>query len=150
MKKTKHYILIGILFFYSCTTKIKEDAREKWKNEIVETELAFAELAEKESIPLAFLTYAAEDAAIMRNDSLIIGIESLKKHFQIPKSKANKASLTWKPDFVDVALSGDLGYTYGKFTYTKIDSIGNEIVSTGIFHTVWKRQADGKWRFVWD
>ena len=66
MKKTKHYIFIGFLFFYGCTTKTKIGASEKWKNEIVETELAFAELAQKEmdrdGFGLAYLDLANPEA----------------------------------------------------------------------------------------
>ena len=47
-------------------------------------------------------------------------------------------------------LSRDLGYTYGHYTFSYIDSGGNKIENKGVFHTVWKRQSDGTWRFVWD
>jgi ketosteroid isomerase-like protein len=128
----------------------QENSIEKWKKEIIETELAFAQMAQKEGISKAFLTYAAEDAVLMRNNSLIIGMESIRESFNNQKTELGSVSLTWKPDFVDVASSGDLGYTYGKYVYTVIDSTGNEKTDTGIFHTVWKRQPDGKWKFVWD
>ena len=128
----------------------KENSIEKWKKEIVKTELAFAQMAQKEGISKAFLTYAAEDAVLMRNNSLIIGMESIRESFNSQKTELGSASLTWKPDFVDVASSGDLGYTYGKYGYTVVDSTGIEKTETGIFHTVWKRQPDGKWKFVWD
>jgi ketosteroid isomerase-like protein len=129
---------------------MKEDSMEKWKREIVDTEKEFAEMALEEGIPKAFLTYAAEDVVLMRNNSLIIGKESLQESYKNKESESGNVSLSWKPDFVDVASSGDLGYTYGKYVYTTTDSIGNAKVVEGIFHTVWKRQSDGKWRFVWD
>jgi ketosteroid isomerase-like protein len=56
--------------------------------------------------------------------------------------------LTWSPDFIDVSASGDMAYTYGKYNYTTTDSLGNVSEIEGIFHTVWKRQADGNWKFV--
>lgn len=59
-------------------------------------------------------------------------------------------SLQWDADFVDVSKSGELAYTYGKYTFTAIDSTGKTIDDKGIFHTVWKKQKDGKWKFVWD
>ena len=65
-------------------------------------------------------------------------------------SKLMDENLSWKPDFVDVSASGDLGYTYGHFTYSYTDSTGTIMESSGVFHTVWKRQADGSWLFVWD
>lgn len=129
---------------------MKQDSIEKWKKEIVKTEFDFAQLVNKEGIAKAFLAYAAEDAVLMRNNSLIIGIESIRESFKNSNSGSENVSLTWKPDFVEVASSGDLGYTYGKYVYTLIDSSGNEKIDTGIFHTVWKRQSDGKWKFVWD
>jgi ketosteroid isomerase-like protein len=60
------------------------------------------------------------------------------------------SSLVWKPDYVDVSKSGDLGYTYGTYNYTSLDSLGNEQSSSGVFHTVWKRQEDSSWKFVSD
>ncbi len=143
-------MLLTSLLFYSCNTNVKENLTGKWKSEIVITELEFAEMAHKEGIPKAFITYAAEDVVLLRNNNLIIGKESLREMFTNKESDFNNVSLTWKPDFVDVSSSGDLGYTYGKYTYTKTDSTGKTVVTEGIFHTVWKRQADGTWKFVWD
>ncbi len=150
MKKTLKLMLLLSALIYSCNTNMKQDSIEKWKREIVDTEKEFAEMALKEGIPKAFLTYAAQDVVLMRNNSLIIGKESLQENYKNKKSESGNVSLSWKPDFVDVASSGDLGYTYGKYVYTTTDSIGNAKVVEGIFHTVWKRQPDGKWKFVWD
>ena len=123
---------------------------EKWKSEIMETESAFAGMAKKEGIPKAFLAYAAEEAVLMRNNQLIIGKEAIRNSFANQNSGSGQGILTWKPDFVEVSASGDLGYTYGKYAFTITDSLGNVQNTEGVFHTVWKRQADGKWRFVWD
>lgn len=139
-----------LLVLHSCNTNVKKKSMEKWKKEIVDTEQEFAEMAMKEGIPKAFLTYAANDAVLLRNNTLIIGIDSLRESYKDKESELSNVSLTWKPDFVDVALSGDLGYTYGKYVYTTTDSIGSKNEVEGIFHTVWKRQPDGKWKFVWD
>lgn len=86
----------------------------------------------------------------MRDNRLIIGKDALVESLNENSRASANVSLEWKPDFVDVAASGDLGYTYGKYTYTSIDSAGNELVSKGVFHTVWKRQPNGSWKFVWD
>lgn len=115
----------------------------------METEAAFARMASEEGIPEAFLFYAAEEVALLRNERLILGKEALKNSYP-SLEKNDNVSLSWKPDFVDVSSSGDMAYTYGKYEYKTIDSLGNENVSKGIFHTVWKRQPDGQWKFVWD
>jgi ketosteroid isomerase-like protein len=149
MKTLLNIILITSLFC-SCNSHKKEDSIEKWKKEIVETELKFAEMAQKNGIAKAFEEFADENAVLLRNDKLIIGKDSLMRSFKDQNSSSKTGSLTWSPDFVDVSASGDLGYTYGKYTYTQTDSLGNTKSDTGIFHTVWKKLPDGKWRFVWD
>jgi ketosteroid isomerase-like protein len=129
---------------------MKKGSIEKWKNEIIETEKEFANMAMNEGVPKAFLTYSAEDVVLLRNNRLIISKDSLRESYNNRLSEFENVSLTWTPDFVDVSSSGDMGYTYGKYLYTVTDSIGNKNEIEGIFHTVWKRQTDGTWKFVWD
>jgi len=123
---------------------------EKWKNEILETEQEFAKMAKKEGIKMAFLEFAAEEAVLMRNNKLVVGKSAIKVHFENQSAKNTNVSLTWRPDFVDVSIAGDLGYTYGEYIYSFTNSEGNFIKNKGIFHTVWKRQENGAWKFVWD
>ena len=150
MKIPVVFALAGLMLFSGCSHEPKEDRTAQWKQEIRETELAFSALSEKEGIAKAFLTYAAEDAVLMRNNLLIKGRDEIAKRFEENPTDPKAVTLTWKPDFVDVSAAGDLGYTYGSFTLITTDSLGNKNQSNGIFHTVWKRQADGAWRFVWD
>ena len=66
------------------------------------------------------------------------------------RSTLTNVELTWEPEFVDVSTDGTLAYTYGPYTFKAMDKDGNPISAEGLFHTVWKRQADGNWRFVYD
>ena len=149
--KTKILFLLPMIFLLgSCSVEIENNSMEKWKKEIVETEKNFAKMAGEEGISRAFLAYAAEDAVVMRSNALLIGKDKLSEYFDSQASKLKDENLSWEPDFVDVSASGDLAYTYGQFIYSYTDSTGTTAESRGIFHTVWKRQADGSWRFVWD
>ncbi|MEI9943504.1 MAG: DUF4440 domain-containing protein [Chitinophagaceae bacterium] len=58
--------------------------------------------------------------------------------------------MTWTPDFIEVSENGDLGYTFGKYTWSTKDSAGQAQEYKGVFHTVWKKQEDGQWKYVWD
>ena len=150
MRKIFNPAIFPILILVSCNYWNDENNMKKWKTEIIETERAFAEMAKTEGIADAFLAYAAEDAVLMRNNILISGKEAIKNSFGNQDPGAGNVELAWKPDFVDVSASGDLGYTYGKYTYSVTDTSGRVKLDSGIFHTVWKRQADGEWKFVWD
>lgn len=119
-----------------------------WKQEIMETEKKFSELANSEGIEKAFIAYADDNAVLLRGDKLIEGKQAIQSHFKQLHGK--NIQLSWSPNFVEVAKSGDLAYTYGNYSYTVIDSTGIKTESEGIFHTVWKRQSNGQWKFVWD
>ena len=111
--------------------------------------MAFAQLSQEEGIRAAFLAYAAEDAVLLRGEKLVIGRDGIDQYLgEGPRDTT--VSLTWTPDFVDVSSSGDLGYTYGKYVYAYVDSLGDPAESMGYFHTVWKRMENGEWKFVWD
>lgn len=148
--KQKIYLITFLLVVIIFGCAPNSDQKESWKKEILETEEAFSKMSQTEGIAKAFAEYAADDVVINRNDSLIIGKEGLTQFYRQTPNPNRKIDLSWKPDFVDVSSSGDLGYTYGKYVYTVTDSTGMSQSSTGIFHTVWKRQPDGNWRFVWD
>ena len=51
--------------------------------------------------------------------------------------------LVWGPDFAQVF--GDVAITSGNYQL-----INGEKHETGRYVTVWRRQKDGLWRFVWD
>lgn len=144
---TKNHFLLGLLLLIilSCQSQ-KEPPIEQWKKEITDTELAFSARAKEVGVRDAFLEFAAPDGVIKRSRKILKGKMEIEEYYKSDTSK----SLQWAPDFVDVSRSGDLGYTYGRYTFTYSDSLGIEQQNKGIFHTVWKRQENGTWKFVWD
>ncbi|MCB9080616.1 MAG: nuclear transport factor 2 family protein [Lewinellaceae bacterium] len=125
-----------------------ENLQEQAKQEIRQAEADFSALAAREGVPAAFLAYAADDAVLLRSEQLITGKGEMKTYFAA--STLTEVKLQWTPDFVDASTSGDLGYTYGKYQFSAVDSTGQPLDATGYFHTVWKKQTDGTWKFVWD
>jgi ketosteroid isomerase-like protein len=141
-------ILILLFIIHACNLQPNKDKAADWKQEVIKTEGDFAAMAAKEGIGHAFVFYAADSAVLMRSNRLIIGKNAITKAYG--NLNSDSLRLSWKPDFVEVSESGDLAYTYGKYVMSVMDSLGQFKLDTGIFHTVWKRQADGQWRFVWD
>ena len=141
-------ILSALVVLVSCSEKIDPKSSETYKKEIVAAETAFSQMAQERGLSEAFIQFADDSAVLMRNNNLIEGKESIKSYFE--GQDLSNTTLVWRPDFVDVSTSGDLGYTYGSFTYSMTDTAGVVQTATGIFHTVWKRQEDGSWKYVWD
>jgi ketosteroid isomerase-like protein len=135
--------LFFMVAIYSCCHD-----QEACRQEIRQTEKDFAKMAADQGVTAAFSYYIADSGVVNAGDELFQGREAVRKHYESWKFKDVK--LIWAPDFVDVSSSCDLGYTYGKYTFSYRDSTGKINEIHGIFHTVWKRQKDGTWRFVWD
>ena len=134
-----------LLFITSCSTP---NYKAEAEAQIRQAEHEFAQMASDVGIIEAFIAFADSDAVLMRNDSLIIGKDNIVLF--MGNIEYGDATLSWEPDFVEASASGDLGYTFGKYTYSATGSDGNTSTSTGVFHTVWKKQADGSWKYVWD
>lgn len=105
-------------------------------------------MAASDGVPAAFQHFAADDVVMHRRKQLIRGKEGMKQYYATQTLQDVK--LAWEPSFVDVAACGDMAYTYGPFTFSARDTSGQMITDTGYFHTVWKKQPSGEWKFVWD
>lgn len=142
-------IVLFIPVIFLCLNCKPSQSRETTKNEILQTETDFMKMASDKGIAEAFYFFADSNAVIKReNDTLIKGKENIKRYYS--KESNKNASVSWAPDFIEVSDCGNLAYTYGKYTW-KIKGSNLETVEyKGIFHTVWKRQADKSWKYVWD
>lgn len=144
----KHYLLVTILFI-NCFGCKQLPSRQDISKEIAEAEQKFQEMTAEKGIAEAFHFFADEYAVIKReNDTLIKGKKNILAYYSKPGLK--NASVTWSPDFIDVSESGDMAYTYGRYIW-KIKTDNDSVQEfTGVFHTVWKKQVDGSWKYVWD
>lgn len=152
MKKQSTIFLL-LLILLSCsslqTSNEKKVSAENASQAIEKAEKDFERMAADKGIAEAFYFFADSNATIKRqNDTLIHGKEAIKNFYSAPFYQ--KATVKWSPDFVQASENGDLGYTFGKYVWSSTDSTGKPINFTGVFHTVWKRQHDGSWKYVWD
>ena len=151
MKKESIFILL-LSIVVACSSPERSNEKSKSetaKQEIEKVERDFAQMAAEKGIAEAFHFFADSNATIkQQNDTLIHGQKAIRSFYSTPFYQ--KATVKWSPDFVDASMDGDLGYTYGKYTWSTTDSAGKQITFNGIFHTVWKKQPDGSWKYVWD
>lgn len=140
---------LTLLILSSCNSKNQSNNSSYAQQEINNVEKDFEAMAAEKGIAEAFWFYADSNAVIKRgNDSLIKGKEGIRNYYAAPYFKTT--SVKWSPDFVETSTDGTIGYTYGKYIWQSKDSTGKITESKGVFHTVWKRQSDGSWKYVWD
>lgn len=60
----------------------------------------------------------------------------------------NAAVLNWRPQFAEIAASGDFGFTTGPWTFQQ--SANDSIIARGQFVTVWHTDKNGQWKFLVD
>lgn len=119
---------------------------DKSKAEILAADKAFSAMSAKEGPKAAFLANIAADAKLL-NDTRV-GADAVRAKFtQYPA----KATLTWEPSFVDVGASGDIGYTWGRYTFTLPSPKEGSpaYMGRGTYVTIWRRQG-GVWKVVLD
>jgi len=114
--------------------------------EMVKTEQAFSKMAEEKSTREAFLAFIADDGLLFRPGA-VNGKKWLLEHPAPPTDK--KPLLAWQPSFAGMSASGDMGFTTGPWEF-KADVKDEKPSGYGHFITVWKKQADGSWKFVVD
>ena len=148
MKKTI-LLFVSFITMVSCSDSKPKKSAEELKKEIIATEKAFEAYCKQHGIANGFYEFADSSAVIkLKNDSMLNGRTSIKNHFD--KTVSKNATVTWNADFVGVSEDGTLAYSYGKYIWTVTDSLGKKQDFNGVFHTVWKRQKDGSWKYVWD
>ena len=91
----------------------------------------------------------AEDAAIFPPGRPIVsGLAAVRAYYT--ESGFTPAGLSWEPLSAELAASGDLGYSYGTWTFEGPGPDGQTRRSIGKYLTVWRKQADGSWKVVAD
>jgi ketosteroid isomerase-like protein len=120
---------------------------ERARQSLLEADRAFCRLSLTTDVPTAFGLTMAEGATLLRTGlEPMTGREAILAHFAAWPG----GTLRWEPTFADVAASGDLGYTLGTYEYRATSAEGQPEVSTGHYVTIWRKQADGSWKFVFD
>jgi ketosteroid isomerase-like protein len=142
-------IFIFLTFLFVCVSlavaqKIKVASTPL--QSMVDTERAFARMAEEQGVRAAFMAFIAEDGVLFR-PTAVKGKQWMTEHPQPSSDK--RPLLSWQPTFADIALTGDMGYTTGPWEF-KTDIKDAKPVAFGNFLTVWKKQADGSWKFAID
>src|SRR3954463_7979821 len=135
-------LLIVISVVTSCTMRMPAANVE----EIMQADKDFSTLSQQQGMKKAFLAYMDSSAVMLSANHMPTIGNDLAKHY----NEVNDSNfiLTWNPLNGSIAKSGDLGYTYGVYTF-KLKN-GDTTAHQGTYTTIWKKQGDGTWKFVLD
>ena len=130
-------------------TRAQEGDGDRAREALLRTDREFSDAAKEDGVAEAFVRYADANATMLpAGQDALTGVDAIRKQFaDYPRG----ATLAWKPLRAEVARSGDLGYTIGTYVARGPGADGDgEVVRYGKYCSVWKRQPDGKWKWVVD
>lgn len=141
------YVFIVALFVFSACSNKKELLPEvvNEKIELLKTDEAFSEMSVQKGMKVAFLEYIDSNGVLLKPNHLpIVGANAID---YIIEQDDVSYTLNWQPHNAFVSKSADLGYTYGVYALhpSSVDTI-----IYGTYVSIWKKQNDGKWKFVLD
>ena len=111
---------------------------------LIDADSAFSDYSLKHGYQKAFIEYADDSVVLLKAHRMpIIGKQSLIDSYK--GSNDRNQLLTWKPARAIIANSGELGYTYGFWTF-----IVKNDTSRGKYLTVWKKNTNGQWKYIAD
>lgn len=135
------------IFLLASTSLVRAQASVIEEIRLIEKQ--FQDELNDKGVAYAFEKYAAKDAVIKReNDTLVFGSDGIKKYYGRESYKNAKAY--WSPDKIEVSNDGTMASTFGKYRWIISGADGKTSEFKGVFHTVWKRQSDGTWKYIWD
>ena len=138
----KNVITLTWLFIilFSCSEK-KHTVDPKV---LMDADLAFSDYSVKHGLQKAFIEYAHDSVVILKDKHMpLVGKQNLIHSYE-GKSDSD-VSLTWKPAKAIIAESGELGYTYGFWTF-----IAKGDTAKGTYLTVWKMDSNHQWKYIAD
>jgi ketosteroid isomerase-like protein len=149
MRVLRPHVWIALLVLASCSTQapVPQIDLANERTALMDTDLAWSA-----TVPDVdkFLSFFADDASFLAPDMpLAQGHEAIRTTAAQILSTPG-FSISWKASKADVSATADLGYTMGVYQATMNDAAGKPLASVGKYVTVWRKQADGKWKVVAD
>ena len=137
--------IANVLISSSCDFSKKDNNKTvSSKNEsLLKADNDFAALSAEKGLRDAYLENIDSNGVLLRPNQLpIAGADAVDFIIGI---KDTGYTMMWKPSNAMVAASGDMGFTYGVY------EIKSSLIDTSLYGTyvsIWKKQSDGKWKFV--
>jgi len=134
---------VFLLISFNGTLQAGEPRQSQWAMELLQADREFASLSESTDPKTAFSAYLAPNALMLpRSGEPLNGFDASIASF----GEEPGFSLHWQPQLAEVAISGEMGWTWG--TYQVL--VDGTQMSNGKYVNIWTRQADGRWKVRMD
>jgi len=140
-----HFFHCLTVVLIGCATGCQTGKSHTALEEMMAADAAFSDRSLAEGRNTAFLAFCADEAVMLHRNSYPIEGRAHVKNLLVRPDTAY--TLTWKPMHGFVSRSGDLGCTYGTWEQTE-KATGRK--SLGTYATVWRKDAEGNWKWVLD
>ena len=117
------------------------------KDELIAVDRAFAAEAKAKGAPVAFRDYMdpTDSLEFAGGKQPVRGAAAI---FQAQGGDKPSGDLAWTPSEALAGAAGDMGVTWGHWTFTPPGK-GAKVV-TGVYVTVWRKDAAGHWKGLVD
>ena len=117
------------------------------KEKIRQADIAWAKTGETKDLDAQMKLYSDDQIPIMMppNSPMVKGKENIRAFFE-PMYNRSDFSITWHPETVEIAESGEIGYVIGVYEIQMNDSNGKLMKDKGKYIEIWKKQKDGSWK----
>lgn len=126
-------------------TATAPDTRAADEAVIRQLDIAWSRAAEMNDLEGIVNMYAEDAVVMVPHAAIVIGKQAARE--------LNRAMLStpgflvqWRPDSVEVARFGDIGYVLGTYDLTVNDATGIPMTDKGKYVEIWKKQTDGSWK----
>ena len=137
----KKLALLSLSMTMACASALAAPSNEELKQQVADTERAFAATMAKRDHQ-AFVSFLADEAIFYNGLKVSRGKDAVAAEWK-PRYEKPEAPFSWEPDQVEVLDSGTLAHSSGP-----VRDPQGRIVSR--FNSVWRMEAPGKWRIVFD
>lgn len=148
-------ILPAFTLLTSCSQNCKKtDAayalnKDSLKSVLIGEDKKWSDLSVKEGFNHARENYLCESSIETGNGSMPLMGKKAIEEFNATHPDST-FTLEWKAIRAEVAASGELGYTFGGWTIKTKTKAGKDTAMYGNYITVWRKQTDGSWKYVFD
>lgn len=143
------FIAILVLLLSASGVARAEPAAADERQPLLQADRDFDQATAEKGIE-GWVAYFAENGSMLpEKGAPISGHEAIRQAMG-PAFANPDFSLRWQPTRAEILIPGMLGYTVGRFERKTKNPEGKTVRVRGTYFSVWKKQADGSWKIVFD